>query len=66
MAGMRRGSRVGTVASRFGAANAGICTIAQPESPAAVAQLEAMASVEGIDALFLGPAGSSTGSSTGY
>ena len=56
MAGMSRGSRFGTTANYFGTANAGICTIVQLETPAAITQLEAIASVEGIDALFLGPA----------
>ena len=56
MAGMSRGSRFGTTANYFGTANAGICTIVQLETPAAIAQLEAIASVEGIDALFVGPA----------
>ena len=56
MAGMSRGSRFGTAANYFGTANAGICVIVQLETPAAIAQLEAIAGVEGIDALFLGPA----------
>ena len=56
MAGMSRGSRFGTAANYFGTANSGICTIVQLETPAAIEQLESIASIDGIDALFLGPA----------
>ncbi len=55
MAGMSRGSRFGTAPNYFVNANAGQCVIVQLETPAAVAQLEAIASVDGVDALFLGP-----------
>lgn len=56
MAGMTRASRYGTV--RDYAANAGkdIGVIVQLESAAALAQLEAIAAVPGVDALFIGPA----------
>ncbi len=56
MAGMRRGSRFGTTPDYLRTANAGICTVLQLETPAAVANLEAIAAVPGVDALFLGPA----------
>ena len=56
MAAMSRGSRFGTAANYFGTANSGICTIVQLETPAAIEQLESIASIDGIDALFLGPA----------
>ncbi len=56
MAGMSRGSRFGTTANYFATANEGLCTIVQLETPAALDQLEAIAGVDGIDALFIGPA----------
>jgi len=56
MAGMSRGSRFGTTANYFEVANRQIGVIVQLETPAALAQLEAIAAVPGIDAIFLGPA----------
>ena len=56
MAGMSRGSRFGTTPNYLTTANAGQCVILQLETPQAVAALEAIASVEGVDAIFLGPA----------
>jgi 2-keto-3-deoxy-L-rhamnonate aldolase RhmA len=56
MAGMSRGSRFGTAADYLTTANQGIGVIVQLETPEAVAQLEAIAAVPGVDALFLGPA----------
>jgi 2-keto-3-deoxy-L-rhamnonate aldolase RhmA len=56
MAGMSRGSRFGTIANYYKAANQQIGVIVQLETPAAVAQLEAIAAVQGVDAIFLGPA----------
>ena len=56
MAGMSRGSRFGTVANHFQVANQRIGVILQLETPAALEQLEAIAAVPGVDALFLGPA----------
>ena len=56
MAGMSRGSRFGTVANHYQVANDRIGVIVQLETPAALAQLEAIAAVPGVDALFLGPA----------
>ncbi len=55
MAGMSRGSRFGTTPDYFKVANNGICTVLQMETVDAVAQLEAIASVPGVDALFVGP-----------
>ena len=55
MAGMSRGSRFGTTPDYLRTANAGICTLLQLETPAAVAELEAIAAVPGVDALFVGP-----------
>jgi 2-keto-3-deoxy-L-rhamnonate aldolase RhmA len=56
MAGMSRGSRFGTTPDYFRSANAGICTVVQLESLEAISNLEAIAAVPGVDALFLGPA----------
>ena len=56
MAGMSRGSRFGTVANHYQVANDRIGVIVQLETPAALEQLEAIAAVPGVDALFLGPA----------
>ena len=56
MAGMSRGSKFGTTPDYFNAANAGMSVIVQLETPQAVEQLEAIATVPGVDALFLGPA----------
>ena len=56
MAGMSRGSRFGTVANHYRLANERIGVIVQLETPAALGQLEAIAAVPGVDALFLGPA----------
>lgn len=56
MAGMSRASRFGTLPNYLNSANDGIALIVQLETPQAVAQLEAIAAVPGVDALFLGPA----------
>jgi 2-keto-3-deoxy-L-rhamnonate aldolase RhmA len=56
MAAMSRASRFGTAPYYLRTANDGIGVILQLETPQAVAQLEAIASVPGVDALFLGPA----------
>jgi 2-keto-3-deoxy-L-rhamnonate aldolase RhmA len=56
MAGMSRGSRFGTVPDYYKVANTQIGVIVQLETPAAVEQLEAIAGVAGVDAIFLGPA----------
>ena len=56
MAGMSRASRFGTSPEYFKRANAEVCVIVQLETPAAVAELEAIAAVPGVDALFVGPA----------
>ena len=56
MAGMSRGSKFGTLPDYFKTANKGIGVIVQLETPEAVAQLEAIAAVPGVDALFIGPA----------
>jgi 2-keto-3-deoxy-L-rhamnonate aldolase RhmA len=56
MAGMGRASRFGTTPNYFTTANAGICNVLQLETKAAIGQLEAIAAVPGVDALFVGPA----------
>jgi 2-keto-3-deoxy-L-rhamnonate aldolase RhmA len=56
MAGMSRGSRFGTIPNFFNVANQQISVIVQLETPSAMDQLEAIAAVEGVDAIFLGPA----------
>ena len=56
MAGMSRGARYGTVSDYLTSANDGICVILQIETILAVDHLEAIVSVDGVDALFLGPA----------
>ena len=55
MAAMSRASRFGTVADHFRHANTQVAVIVQIETPAALAQLEAIAAVPGVSALFLGP-----------
>ncbi|HSN31798.1 MAG TPA: aldolase/citrate lyase family protein [Ideonella sp.] len=56
MAGMNRASRYGTQPAYLKTANAGMGVILQIESAAAVERLEAIAGVDGVDALFVGPA----------
>ncbi len=55
MAGMSRGSRFGTVKDYFKVANNSVSVILQIETPEAMAQLEDIASVPGVDSLFFGP-----------
>jgi len=55
MAGMSRASRFGTVPGFFAQANRDVCAVLQMETPAAIGQLEAMAAVPGVGALFVGP-----------
>lgn len=56
MAGMSRASKFGTVPDYLRTANAGQGVIVQLETPQAMARLEAIAAVPGVDALFIGPA----------
>lgn len=55
MAGMSRASRFGTVADHFKVANDRVGVIVQLETPESVARLEAIAAVDGVSALFIGP-----------
>lgn len=50
-----RANRYGRVKEYLGRANDEICLIAQIETRAAIEQIERIAAVEGIDALFIGP-----------
>lgn len=54
-AAMHRGSGYGTKADYARRANDGIFRIVQLETPQAIANLESIAAVPGVDALFLGP-----------
>ncbi len=56
MAGMSRASRYGTHPNYFKTANRQLGVIVQLESPQAIDRLDAIAGVEGVDALFIGPA----------
>jgi 2-keto-3-deoxy-L-rhamnonate aldolase RhmA len=56
MSGMTRASRFGTAPQYLKTAAAGIGVILQLETPQALARLEAIAAVEGVDAIFVGPA----------
>ncbi len=55
MAGMSRASRFGTVPNYFAAANQAVSVIVQLETPEAVANVEAICAVPGVDGIFLGP-----------
>ena len=55
MAAMSRASRFGTVPNHFVHANTQVGVVLQIETPTSLAQLEAIAAVPGVDALFLGP-----------
>jgi 2-dehydro-3-deoxyglucarate aldolase len=56
VAGMSRATRYGTQRLDTQAANAGVALILQLETPQALDALEEIAAVEGVDALFVGPA----------
>ena len=55
LAGMSRASRFGTRPDFLRTANTSIGVVVQLETPQAIAQLEAIAAVEGVDALLVGP-----------
>ena len=55
MAGMSRASRFGTTPDFFRTANRMVGAVVQLETPQAIAALEEIASVPGVDALFVGP-----------
>lgn len=55
MAAMSRASRFGTTPNYLKTANAGVAVLIQLETPEAIGRLEEIASVDGVDALFIGP-----------
>jgi 2-dehydro-3-deoxyglucarate aldolase/4-hydroxy-2-oxoheptanedioate aldolase len=55
VAAMHRASRFGTVPNFLKSANAEACVIVQIETPAALARQPAIAAVDGVDAIFVGP-----------
>lgn len=55
VAGMTRASRFGTVADYTRRAGEELCLLVQVETAAALAEIEAIAAVEGVDGLFIGP-----------
>ncbi len=55
MAGMGRASRFGTVPDFFKTANAHVCAVLQLETREAITELENIAAVPGVTALFVGP-----------
>ena len=55
MAGMSRASKFGTTPNYLTTANAQMCVVLQLETAEAIANLEEIASVPGVDALFIGP-----------
>lgn len=55
MAAMSRGSRFGTVKDYFKVANDAVSVIVQIETPHAMAQIEKIAALDGVDSIFMGP-----------
>ena len=55
MAAMSRASRFGTVKDHFKVANATVSVIVQVETPQAMANIEEIATVAGVDSVFMGP-----------
>jgi 2-keto-3-deoxy-L-rhamnonate aldolase RhmA len=55
MAAMSRGSRFGTVKDYFKLGNEAVSVIVQIETPQAMAHMAEIASVEGVDSVFIGP-----------
>lgn len=63
--GMSRANRFGTQRTSLQTANEGVALIVQMESPRALDALEEIASVDGVDALFVGPADLAAGMGLG-
>ena len=57
LSAMGRASRFGTMPDYYRVANKAVGVVLQLETPHAIAQLEEIAAVPGVDALFVGPAG---------
>ncbi len=55
MAAMSRGSRFGTVKDYFKMANDAVSVIVQIETPEAMSRMKEIASVDGVDSVFIGP-----------
>jgi 4-hydroxy-2-oxoheptanedioate aldolase len=55
VAAVHRANRYGRVSDYFSRANDEMCVIVQLETPAALEHLEAIATVDGLDAVFIGP-----------
>lgn len=55
VAGMTRANRYGTIPEYFGHADEEICVLVQIETRAAMARLEEICAVEGVDGIFIGP-----------
>lgn len=55
-AGVARATRFGAIENYQGTANAEICVLVQIETVEAVVNIEAIAAVDGVDGLFIGPA----------
>jgi len=55
VAAMHRASRYGTVSNYLKGANAEVCAIVQIETPQALDRLPAIAAVDGVDSIFIGP-----------
>ncbi|QYK41370.1 MAG: 4-hydroxy-2-oxo-heptane-1,7-dioate aldolase [Paracoccaceae bacterium] len=64
VAGITRASRFGLVPDYIARANAEICLLVQVETAEALGQIEAIAAVDGVDGIFIGPADLAT--SMGY
>lgn len=64
VAGITRASRYGLVDGYTAAADSEICLLVQVETAAALTQIEAIAAVDGVDGIFIGPADLAT--SMGY
>ncbi|WP_220789301.1 HpcH/HpaI aldolase family protein [Craterilacuibacter sinensis] len=54
-AAVHRASRYGAIPNYLKTANDSVCTIMQIETPEALANIPAIAAVEGVDAVFIGP-----------
>jgi len=55
MAAMSRGSRFGTVKDYFKVANDAVSVVVQIETPQAMALIDKIAAVDGVDSIFMGP-----------
>ena len=56
VSGLSRASRYGAIPDYTARANAEICLLVQVETKASLDQIEAIAAVEGVDGIFIGPA----------